>query len=312
MMRNNPLGELMDQIDALYDYVEDFVRDTGKTYALTLNEVFIDICRLIHGNVPNFKMPTFVENELTPMDMNKYGQGTNKRLLLFSGGKCSIAAALLYKRTGFEPILLYIRNTNPRYARESHKKYLNAIEVSKKLGMKFKSLPMDLDTHNPLCMMRMVNVAVEYIIDNHMPHTVSIGLFESSSVKNNPFELYGSTREFTRFQEDLYRCTLTDFKLSFPLPSYSIVWDEFMRRKEFIPYIDCEDEVDKAVLYITKVDFGVEKDAVSSIYMRNLKRLQTLYEREILRKAKLKKVWKRYFFYNIEQSKFYDQIKELL
>jgi hypothetical protein len=117
----------MDEIDMLYDYVDDFVNDVGKTRKITINEAFSDICHLIGGKCKNFVMPTFTENELTPMDYRRYGQDSNKRLLLFSGGKCSTAAAIFYKRRELRPILFYIRNTHQKFARESRQNYLDAM-----------------------------------------------------------------------------------------------------------------------------------------------------------------------------------------
>lgn len=306
MQRIDRLGSYMDDIDELYYYVEDFLIDAWNIKGICIDEKFRPICMLINGNIKEFVMPEFNKCHSVA---HIYSRG-EREILLFSGGKVSLAMALHMKRIGKSPILYYVDNRHSRYVKQSRKKQDMVRDIADKLGMDLVIQPSELDLNNPMSIPRILDMGVEYAIDNGCNYDIHMGVFEGTSVVDNEFNFYGYTHEFLHIIEQIFNESLPDFHIRNALPSYSIAWDELLRfdNREYIPYIVADTPMDESVLYIIKSDYNMISDVSESDYMSHIKKLKWHLESELGRSVSKEELWSRYFFYNIAKSKFISRI----
>lgn len=292
--------QAIEQIKDAYSYLEGFMLESESIYTQTFDESLSYPFHIINSHIANLILPTFVSRETIPFEYIDNG----KQILLFSGGKISTAIASMYKRKEENVLLWYFDNgyADPNKIKPNRD---NAIKIAKLLGMDIVISKSYYHTSVPLFMMKLIAEALEFILEERMSPKIITGLFYGASVNNNPFELLGYSREFIASEIDFFRKFIPEFDVSMPIPSYSIAWDELMRRREVLPYIICEDEVDRLTSYIIYADFDII-DSDKDKYLKYFNRLKNIYNQETGVKHSDEEVWKRYFFYNMSYySKYF-------
>lgn len=299
MPLNLGIKDAIDCVKDAYYYVEDFLDGSEYTYVKTFDISLIRPLHIINSYLSNFIVPSFEQYEY-----ETYSNEGHKQVLLFSGGKISTAVASILKRKEKDIILLYYKNVddNPN----NIKPKADAVtKLADELDMDLIIIPIGYNKSNPLFMMYLIAETVNQITAyQDWSFNILTGLFYGTSIYNNQFESLAYSREFIEAEKNLFCKVISEFNISMPIPSMSFAWDELMRRKEVIPYLICEDEVDRITSYIIQSDYDIiEPDEEK--YLKYFRRLKNIYRNEIgINSVTDKEVWKRYFFYNMSYSKF--------
>ena len=297
MPLNLDVHQAIEQIRDAHTYLDDFIMEPDCIYTETFDNSLYTPMVLINSYISYFIMPSFTEYNYFPFEYK-----SDKKLILFSGGKLSTAVASMYKRSEIDATLLYVKDrwADPNHIRPNQTKAENIADI---LNMDLIVLPLDYSLSNPFHILYIIAEALCYAIDEGYSADLVTGLLYGMSANNNPFNMLAYSREFIDAEKQLFKKVLPGFNISMPIPSYSFAWDELMRRKEVLPYLICEDEIDRITSYIIQTDYRIiEPDEEK--YLKYFRRLANIYNNETGVKHTDAEVWKRYFFYNMSYSEF--------
>jgi hypothetical protein len=239
-----------------------------------------------------------------------YSIKDNVYVIPFSGGKVSLALALRYKDMGKKIHLFYVENSGvSRYGAESNRK--EVIQLANMLDV-----PLHIEEvnyyyfENSLAKHFLIlSRALRFAVANGFRSDIVYGTFETAHLSKNDFEKLGmNCVEIISAYSKVIGKYCYGARIVMPLPSYSIVWDELIHHKSYIPYVKCNGFVERRLWYIAQIDHDIVEETDSSIYMKYIKELQKTLESS---PGDINVLWNKYFFYRIEKSKHYQELMKL-
>lgn len=293
------------EISKIYQNLDNIALPYTRHVKLNELDTDIDLLPIIrHLKSKDFSYPA--PNIYTEVKTPFNYSGEDVKVIAFSGGKVSLACALRYKDAGQKIVLLHIEQNKELTSR--CQKMADMMDVP----LYVHTLP---DTwnieNNPTDSATILRVALQYILGHEYSIKLVYGYFDDASIYNNRFEDWGKCKEFMVCYKEYIQKFLPDFNLLNPMPNYSIVWDELLNHKPYIKYISTDNAIDAITLKNAKIDFSLD-ERVSSIYMQNINELKKDYKRRYKKTpGNIVDLWNEYFYYRIEQSKFYKELMEL-
>jgi hypothetical protein len=306
---------LINDFDQLYHYLSFILLGAKGSVddTLPLHKSFMPLCDVLNENIKGFDtFPCAYDLKLKADNFEV--KEPKKVIVMFSGGKVSLAVTLfLMRQEKYEPILFYVK-CNLGNDRSVGKKQEEAVKIlADKLNLPLVVKSMALSEKNPLYKMRMINEAIKYAVSQGYSHKIITGMYDGASLRNNPFEVASNTREFRAFQEKIIRTSIKDFRLTAPMPSVEFMWQELVANKGLIKYIFSETFIDRYLLYMYSVDHDLIGEENTSLYVKYIHKLRRELERATRHEVKnVEMLWQSYFFYNIRKSKHYFEVERFL
>lgn len=273
------------------------------------------------------------------LDLPKYDD--NNVILAFSGGKDSIAAAILYKEMGKNVKLFHVKHINASFSDEWEcaQRCADLLELPLYIDdIRFKGHHIWME--HPMKNMLIANSALSYGIHEGIGTNIAFGNYKSSFLFGNPFEkCAGDCVDMWETYENIIHKIVPDFKIDIQLenlghtleiiskPQYREVFESSlscMCRHSLRPYRH----------QWVKDKFGVEllknrcgscfKCCVEYIYLADhdliefsedyykycLRQLFKVAVSENHRVFRMEYLWETFMFYPIEKSKIYEQFPD--
>ena len=311
---------MSDRLEIIFQQIDLLAEQIDKIrYEEDMEEYELDIhmkplCDIFNSYLSEFKMPEFRKiyyNSRTiyisPQDEN------SKTLVLFNGGKASLATALEAKRRGVNAVLFYVKNMDPTFARWAYSQEQAVKQMAEKLELPLVIQKTKMYYKNPLYRARILNTGLQYAIEHNFSIHIWTGTFDNVSIKNNPFRFFPNSVEFKDCYSNLVKSIYRDFAIITPLPTSSYMWDVLMSNRGFVKYIYSETTIDAVLTYLYSIDYSVVEEEDGTLYMKYMEKLRREYEVETGVKPKtIEDLWKRYFFYNIYKSKHHEELLKFL
>lgn len=179
----------------------------------TVDTGYLDLCRKFNARYLNYRMPLFEERKFAPFTPKV---DSDKSLLLFSGGKVSLATALWLKEMGKDIELLYF------YDKE-YKAVLDLMGV-KQLGIPYTARYTKIPD-NEFAGMHMVHYALEFALEKHLKPSIYMGYFEFALMDNNPKRNWRYSKDFIEAYANVAKKYIEGVEVLGVLPNYAVVDD---------------------------------------------------------------------------------------
>ena len=279
---------IFNQLENLYQYME------GDKKSLTLHSLFIPLCQILHQGFENFDITDFTFDE-SEIPQEKYDIEDKRCVMLYSGGKCSLAMALMVSSEKYKLF---------------HYGDLDISAIADELNAEYEIIPYKFNSNNPLYLLKLLGETLKSIIKSHLSPIIYVGTFEMSSIYHNPVDLWGNCIEIVEQANSLFSQIVPGFSVALPLPSYSYAWDMLLSNRGYMKYIVCADSTEQMILDIARNDWNIVECKNYTLYIMKLKKL--LEEERGYKVKSAKELWKRYFFYDIRRSEYKAEIEKLL
>ena len=222
-------------------------------------------------------------------------------VILFSGGKLSLACALMYKNIGKDIALFHVcPDDEPEFRIK---------KIAEMLQAPLYTLKQNFPT-TPFVGARILQAGLEYAVDNGYSPRLVYGYFDLASAEYNSSKDWANCNEFISSYKNVAKKYIDGFTILNPIPNYAIMWDELLKHKAYIPYIEYSNETDRRLFENIKMDYRLDESDCSR-YMHNFRYFIKLYKKtKNKNRAALNDVWNEYFFYRIENSLFYKELME--
>ena len=321
--------EVFKDIEKAYKYTSVVVNDESEEF----DQSFADLFTLFkdHGGCKYRKSYTWKSYNAKAIKRQK-----KTIVLCFSGGKDSVATALLYQQHGYDVYLYHLRGINQTY----HDEWKSAEALADLMG-----LPLFIDsiklhgqhdyTEHPMKNMIIASCALQWAIDNNKGIDIAFGNYSTSSVDDDPFRVCGGDdQEMWRAYERIVHRSIPGVKIHTPLHNIDESLEIIGENMELLPHIKSCIGPYRYREYLHKqnaVKFGVGllphrcgscwKDAVEYIYFTDhgqlmynagfykhcLEVLKTTLKREENKRCKsLEEVYEVYFPGRIMSSKYFN------
>lgn len=262
-----------------------------------IDDGFGEALRIYNESDVNYKMPLCVKRDIQPATY-KHDDTT---VIAFSGGKLSLACAIRYKDVGKKIVLVHIAEPGKDVSRIQ--KIADMLDVP--LYIEYEHLK---PTH--FKGMQIALKTLLYAIDKGYSPRIVYGYFDSASIYNNDVSDWMNCVEFMGTFKNVAQKYIDGFTLLNPIPNYSIMWDEILKHKAYIPYIEYSNNIDRRVFENIMMDYRLT-EADKAAYFKNLHYLKNLSNRRKQENlVSLNELWNEYFFYRIENSVFYKDLME--
>lgn len=187
---------------------------------------FSQACRCLNREIADYEMPYFVERNIEPVDVSK----SNKLLLLFSGGKVSLATALMLRELHKDVTLFHIQKNEELSGR------VLEMATMLKLPLVMSENTIHGDYEKYFYGMCIAHQAVTYAIEHGYSPSIYMGCFCMASVLNNYKKDWQYCSEFIGTYNDVVKRYVNGAEIIRLLPGYSVVEDEFIRYKEYLEF----------------------------------------------------------------------------
>ena len=274
-----------------------------------VDDHFIPLCDVLNDYIQNFEYPFLLKYDVKPLN---YKATKDKKVILFSGGKVSLAVALHYKEMSADSVLFFVKDRFGQLKKTSREHEEAVRKLASKLELPIMVESIKLNPENPLYKLVMLNHAIYFAMSEGYDINIAMGLFDGTSRFNNPFSMISNAVEFRNCYEYVLQTAKEDFHIAIPMASYSYTWDVLKSHKAFIPYIYSESRLEEIVLYICRVDHNLLEEEDKSLYMKYIHKLHMKMEKELgVPVNDIKTVWKRYIPYPISMSKHKKEVIDL-
>ena len=259
---------------------------------------FSSACREFNKRELDYRMPVFCERDIEKLHYNS----SDTLVIAFSGGKLSLACALMYKDIGKDIVLFQVAQPLEDVSRSQ--------KISEMLNVPLVIHKTSGNLDNPYYGMQILHYALEYAVGHQYSPKIVYGYFDSASIENNDRKDWANCAEFIQAYKETAQKYVDGFTILNPVPNYSIMWDEILKHKAYIPYVKYKNEIDRRVFENIRMDYRID-EANKDAYLRNFQYLYKQYEKkQKTSQASLNDVWNEYFFYRIENSLFYKELME--
>lgn len=323
------------EIDLFYAYTSEREQLDKSIIPPTFDFSFRSLVDVFNQYDDDQFHPLLVDKHYEPIELPIYNQDTV--ILCFSGGKDSVATALLYKEMGYKVYLYYMKHINPALSDE----WKCAQECADLLGLPIFFDDVRLKGHHdwmehPMKNMIIATGALEYGIRENIGTRIAFGNYQSSVLEDNVFErCAGDCVDMWTSYEDIIKQIIPNFTIDVILENMGQTLTIVTPMRELLDASVsclCRHSLREYRHTWVKEKFGIElpnhrcgscyKCCVEYIYMadHNLIDFSEDYYKYCfnqLYKVTLDEnnmqyfpasLWDMYMFYPIEQSKIKDKI----
>lgn len=327
---------LLDDIEHLYSQL------SSKNYNKPLipkkyHSSFKKLCNIFKDNSDYDVPETFYDKKIEPLNLPNYD--TNNIIICFSGGKDSIALTLKCLKKGYNVYLYTLKHINASLSDES--KWAN--EVAEKLNVPIFIDDIKLKGHNdwmehPMKNMIIANGALNYGIKNNIGTRIWFGNYTTSYLEDIDFarcagdcmdmwesyneiitniipgfhiecdlETMGETLEIITPQKDILDLSLSCL-CRHSLRQYRWNWVKETFDIE-LPKNRCGSCYKCCVEYIYMADHNLIKFS-KDYYKYCINQLYRVYLNEKGLAFSVRTVWETFMFYDMEDSKIYEDLSK--
>ena len=334
---NKNIHPILDDIDRMYELTSEHATESliPPVFDTSFEELF-DVFDDYGDELYEVDYADIYRPYKDKLKLSKYDK--NNIILAFSGGKDSVADAILYKEMGKNVYLYYLKHINSSFSDEW--------ECAQKCA-DFLGLPLYIDDirfkghhiwmEHPMKNMLIANGALSYGIREGIGTKIAFGNYTSSYLFGNPFEkCAGDCIDMWEKYEHIISNIIPDFKIDVQLenlghtleiitkPEYQVALENSlscMCRHSLRPYrhqwvkdkfgIDllshrCGSCFKCCVEYIYMADHDLIEFS-EAYYKYCLSQLFKVAVSEGHRVFRMEYLWATFMFYPIEKSKLYDQ-----
>ena len=205
-------------LDILRNDIVNAVNIVAGKSLMPIDEEFIELLRKYNARRLTFRMPEFVNRQISPFTYDH----NNRATLLFSGGRVSLATALWLKDMDKDIELVYIDN--------GHKAEVETLMARLQLPYSILSSRV---YDNDFSAMLMLHDVLEYAISNHHAPVLYIGCFDEAIMDNNKSRDWRYCHEFIDTYNKLVRKYVDGAKVLCLFPDYRVVDDELLKHPEY-------------------------------------------------------------------------------
>lgn len=260
-----------------------------------MDDSLLPLCRALNCALPNYYVPDFVEQAVTPL----HYEHDDTKVIAFSGGKVSLACALRYKDAGHNIVLFHVKQRGKNVSRIK--------QIAKKLNVPLYIYDEEELSQTPFSGMMILTLALTYAIGHSYSPKIVFGYFDDASIFNNKANDWAYCREFVLGFRDLARKYVEGVSVLNPIPNYAIMWDELLRHKKYLDYVEYRDDTEALVFQNIRMDYYLDEPN-KELYLHNINILKAM---KCNKGLNLNAIWNKYFFYRIEKSRFYMELMEL-
>lgn len=273
--------------------VENLTANYKLGNKVVVDPAFLDVCRILNGAHRRYSMPTFIQQVNTPF---KY-EHDDVKVVAFSGGKVSLACALRYVDIGQKIVLYHVASSGEDVSRIQY--------IAEMLKAPLYIHHEDI-SDTPFYGMRILELATEYAVGHAHEPRIVFGYFDEALTSNNYKRDWAYCKEFIDSFKKFGQSCIEGYSVLNPIPNYAIMWDEILGHKSYIQYLDYKDETEERIFQNIRMDYRVDEPDLEK-YLCNIEYLKSKGKRK---KETINELWNKYFFYRIEQSKFYKEMME--
>lgn len=202
--------------------LETDIEEMSKHHSKAIVDAdFVGCMRYINAFYSSFRMPQFVEREITPFSY----EHDNVNLILFSDGVLSLATALRLREMHKDVILFHIEEEDQEVENRCQE-----ISEMLKLPLYIELSEIKDDLYKG---MAMANKALTFAVNNGHSPRIYAGFFEMASVQNNQRRDWKYCREYIGTYEKVAKKYIPEMAILNIIPSYSVAEDELVRYKKF-------------------------------------------------------------------------------
>jgi len=328
------LSPIFNDIEMVYT---DISADSYATKLLmtTLDLSFADLYDILKENVSWCQKYIFEPKNIVHINIPE----TNNMIVCVSGGKDSVALAKYYMDKGYNVYLYHMHGIN--------KVYPDEVEAVKRVA-KYFNVPLYIDnvvlsgtqdfTEHPMKNYIIANGAIHYAIREHLGLNIAFGNFNESYLEDNDFDVCaGDCMDMWYAYEKIIRRYLPQFVMNIPFKTNQDTIDIMRKEPKLLDLcVSCMSPYRFREHWHKRTEnkYGIKlmqnrcgccwKCCAEYINYTDLDILDFnlqyyIHCLEILHKAKVKEskiktwsiedIWSEYFFYPIEESKAYEEIK---
>lgn len=329
---------ILDDIDQFYAIASEHAEKT--LFPQVFDKSFQELVDAFYAYGNEEYNINFADIDYPKLDLPKYD--SNDIILAFSGGKDSIASAILYKEMGKNVHLFHMKHVNMSFSDEWEcaQRCADFLELPLYIDdIKFKGHHVWME--HPMKNMMIANGALSWGIREGIGTNIAFGNYRSSYLDSNPFEkCAGDCIDMWENYEDIIHRIIPDFKVDVQLEHLGHTLDvitkpEYRTALENSLSCMCRHSLRQYRHDWVKSKFGVDllpyrcgscfKCCVEYIYMADhdliefnedyykycLSQLFKVAVSENHRVFRMQYLWATFMFYPIEQSKLYDQFNNV-
>ena len=259
-----------------------------------MDTAFIPLCRILNSISLGYCMPDFVEQVDEPL----HYEHDDTKVIVFSGGKVSLACALRYKDIGHKIVLYHVPEAGEDVSR------IKQISVMLDAPLYIADEVLSV---TPFSGIILLAYALAYAVSHSYSPKIVFGYFDWASISDNPRKDWAYCREFVLPFRDFGRKCVDGFSILNPIPNYAVMWDELLGHKRYLQYVGYKDEIEQMVFQNIRMDYYLDEPN-KELYLHNIEYLKSIWDN---RRLTLNELWNKYFFYRIEKSRFYKELMEL-
>jgi hypothetical protein len=329
------MNPLFTMVDELYKRISANL-EGESLIPLKLDSSFKSLCDILSQYVYHFSEPEYTEVDVEPIKVDNAERNT---IVCLSGGKDSVATALLYKKLGYNVYLYHLYGINRGYLNESS----NIPEIAKMLDCEYFVDSCTLHGQHeffehPMKNMIIANGALHWGISKGIGTDIAFGNFQDSYLADNQFDVCaGDCVEMWKAYEAIISRFIDGFTIHMPLPNTNeslymmeshpdllaktisciLPYRFQLTRKQTneykfgikLPDNRCGSCWKCCMEYIYYADHGVY-EYHHDYYLHCLVVLaKCLYKETGKHTKNIEEVWNMYLFYDIHKSKAYEELK---
>lgn len=324
---------LFDSIENFYAFASEKTTDTR--WNLTVFPVsFKSVYKILNEYGDLRKNVKFVTRRYAKLSFKQYPR--KNIIVCFSGGKDSVATVLYYQKRGYSVIAYHLKGINQTYKDE----WKTAQLLAQKLNCKYIQEEIHLSgkhewVEHPIKNYIIASMALQWGIRNNFSIKIAFGNYSTSYLDDDPFDVCGGDDiEMWKAYEKIIRQIIPRFHMFIPLENIQTSFTLIEKQPELFihiqscigpfryrEYLHNNNEKKYKIKLLPHRCGSCWKCAVEYIYLSDHNILEysvAFYKHciQILRNTLKKEsgiylrseraVWSRYFFYPIEQSRYFN------
>lgn len=335
---NKNIHPIMDEIDKFFAMSSEIETRQPKLVPTVFDDRFMYLNDLFTMYGGTWYDVRFTKRKYEPLKLPEYDE--KNVIVCFSGGKDSLAVALICKELGYNVYLYHLKNVNPIFD-----EYKAVQELAEKLELSVYIDEVTVSGHHewiehPMKNMIVANGALNYGVKNNITTKIVFGNYFNGSLEYDDFAWRaGDDQEMWTAYEKIMSAVIPDFHMHFCLEDTQDTLNKVCQHKDLLdltiscigraglrdyrrswvkdkfnidlPKHRCGSCVKCAVEYIYMADYDLQKYS-PEYYKYCLNRIQINEKRELGLKVSYKEIWDAFFGYDIEKSKYLHSQKDVI